>query len=82
MFGPEDFVPGFAEKAVISDGLWRRRYGADPAIVGKTIDLDGQSHIVVGIAQASLLVPTGALRYLNFGSRVDVWKPLAPTADA
>jgi hypothetical protein len=39
---------------VISDGLWRRRYGADPAIVGKTIDLDGQSHIVVGIAPPSL----------------------------
>ena len=65
---------------MISDGLWRRRYGADPAIVGKTIDLNGQSHIVVGIAQALLLVPTGTLRYLNFGPRVDVWKPLAPTA--
>jgi predicted permease len=79
-FAAEEEQPGRDRVVVISDGLWRRRYGADPAIVGKTIDLNGQSHIVVGIAQASLLVPTGTLRYLNFGPRVDVWKPLAPTA--
>jgi predicted permease len=79
-FAAEEEQPGRDRVVVISDGLWRRQYGADPAIVGKTIDLNGQSHIVVGIAQASLLVPTGTLRYLNFGPRVDVWKPLAPTA--
>jgi predicted permease len=79
-FAAEEEQPGRDRVVVISDGLWRRRYGADPAIVGKTIDLNGQSHIVVGIAPASLLVPTGTLRYLNFGPRVDVWKPLAPTA--
>jgi putative ABC transport system permease protein len=79
-FAAEEEQPGRDRVVVISDGLWRRRYGADPAIVGKTIDLNGQSHIVVGIAQPSLLVPTGTLRYLNFGPRVDVWKPLAPTA--
>jgi putative ABC transport system permease protein len=79
-FAAEEEQPGRDRVVVISNGLWRRRYGADPAIVGKTIDLNGQSHIVAGIAQASLLVPTGTLRYLNFGPRVDVWKPLAPTA--
>ena len=79
-FVAEEEQAGRDRVVVISDGLWRRRYGADPAVVGKTIDLNGQSHIVVGIAQASLLVPTGAMRYLNFGPRVDVWKPLAPSA--
>jgi putative ABC transport system permease protein len=64
---------------VISDGLWRRRYGGNPAIVGKPIDLDGDTHIVVGIAPASLLVPTGRVLVVDFGPRVDVWKPLAPS---
>ena len=35
--------------AILSDGLWRRRFGADPGIVGKTITLNDQSHTVVGV---------------------------------
>src|SRR5215472_18285011 len=35
LFGPQDFVPGFAAQAVISDGLWHRGYVADPNIVGR-----------------------------------------------
>src|SRR6516165_10224713 len=37
LYGPQDFTPGFASEAVISDGLWRRAYGADPNVVGRTI---------------------------------------------
>ena len=39
-FGPQDVGPGFAEAAVISDGLWHRAFGADPNIIGKNIRLD------------------------------------------
>jgi predicted permease len=49
LFGPEDFVPGFAEKAVISDGLWRRAYGADPNVVGRTLRLDSDPHTIIGV---------------------------------
>ena len=34
LFGPQDFALGFAPTAVISDGLWRRSYGADPDVLG------------------------------------------------
>jgi MacB-like periplasmic core domain/FtsX-like permease family len=37
LFGPQDFALGFAEAAVISDGLWRRSYGGDPKILGKRV---------------------------------------------
>src|SRR5207248_4351690 len=40
LYGPQDFAPGFAPKAVISDGLWRRAYGADPNVLGRTIRID------------------------------------------
>jgi predicted permease len=78
-FAPEEEQPGHDRVVVISDGLWRRRFAADPAITGKSIELDGRSHVVAGIAPAHLLVPTGRLLYLPFAPRIDVWKPQAPT---
>jgi putative ABC transport system permease protein len=82
-FVPEEEQTGRDRVAVISDALWRRRYGADPALIGRSINLGGESDLVVGIAPASLLVPTGAALHpmLNFASRIDVWKPLAPASD-
>lgn len=81
-FSREEEQPGRENVVVLSDALWRRRYGADPAIVGKRIDVNGESHEVVGIAPPSLLVPTGTLLnpVLQFAPRVDLWKPIAPTA--
>jgi putative ABC transport system permease protein len=72
--------PGHEKVVVISDSLWRRRYGADPAIVGETIDI-GEPHLVVGIASPSLLVPTQSMLHplLVFASRIDIWKPIAPS---
>jgi predicted permease len=49
LFGPQDFVPGFADKAVISDGLWRRAYGADPNVVGRTLRLDNDPVTIIGV---------------------------------
>jgi putative ABC transport system permease protein len=49
LFGPQDFVPGFAAEAVISDGLWRRSYGADPNVVGRTIRLDNDPLTIIGV---------------------------------
>jgi putative ABC transport system permease protein len=49
LFGPQDFVPGFAAQAVISDGLWRRAYGADPNVVGRTIRLDNDPLTIIGV---------------------------------
>src|SRR5690348_1824132 len=43
LFGPQDFVPGAASIVVMSDGLWRRAYGADPNVVGRTVRLDNDS---------------------------------------
>jgi putative ABC transport system permease protein len=62
-----DMTWGAHHQVVISDGLWRRRFGADPAVVGGTIRLDGQPHEVIGIAPATFVFPDGA----------DIWAPLA-----
>jgi len=49
LYGPEDFVPGFAQEAVISDGLWRRAYGADPNVLGRTIRIDNDPLTIIGV---------------------------------
>jgi predicted permease len=48
-FDPHDATPGFNLEAVISDGLWKREFGADPHIVGRALLLDNDVYHVVGV---------------------------------
>jgi putative ABC transport system permease protein len=48
-FDPHDATPGYNLEVVLSDGLWRRAFGADPRIVGKTLRLDNDDYHVVGV---------------------------------
>ena len=48
-FLPEEEVAGRDREVVLSHGLWSRRYGADAAIVGKTVMIDSQEYTVVGV---------------------------------
>jgi putative ABC transport system permease protein len=49
LFGPQDFTPGFAPGVVISDGLWRRSFGADPSVLGRTLRLDNDPFTIIGV---------------------------------
>ena len=59
---------------MLSDRLWRRRYGADPAVVGRRIQLDGVAHTVVGILPADfrLALPSEAFLLTD----AEIWAPL------
>ncbi|MGH9395754.1 MAG: ADOP family duplicated permease [Terriglobia bacterium] len=48
-FLPEEEMPGKDHEVVLSYGLWKARYGANPALVGKTIKIDGEDFTVVGL---------------------------------
>ena len=48
----EDEVPQRNAVIILSDGLWKRRFGADPAIVGRTVQLDGRTWSIVGVMPA------------------------------
>ena len=52
-FNAQDDVQGAAPAIILSDGLWRRRYGANPQILGQSVKLNGQAVIVVGVMPAS-----------------------------
>jgi len=48
-FAAEEFQPGHDQVAIISDRLWRNRFGADPQIIGQAVTLDDRSYTVVGV---------------------------------
>lgn len=56
--------------AVVSDAFWRGRLGADPAVLGRSLDLNGERYAVVGVAPEGF---SGAL----FGAAPDVWLPMS-----
>jgi putative ABC transport system permease protein len=79
-FLPDEERTGNDRVVVISDSLWRSRFGADPAVLNSRIVLNDNTYLVVGIAPPSLLVPTGTTLHplLLFAPSVDIWQPLAP----
>jgi putative ABC transport system permease protein len=72
-FVPSDDVPGHAPVAMISEGLWKRRYGGDPSAIGSTIDVNLVPHVIIGVAPQDV----------GFTSNIDLWLPLGydPEAD-
>jgi putative ABC transport system permease protein len=48
-FNPRDTTPGYNLEVVISDGLWRREFGADPHTIGRTLNLDNDAYHIVGV---------------------------------
>ncbi len=62
-FADEEEKPGAAPVAMIGEGVWKRRFGSDPSIVGRTLTLNGIATTVVGIAPASLNLISGGEVY-------------------
>jgi predicted permease len=67
-FTPEEDRPNGPHIVVISQGLWTRRFGSDPNIVGRTILLGGDPHVVTGVIGESF-------DFREFGPAPDVWIP-------
>jgi putative ABC transport system permease protein len=66
-FTPEEDTPGGAQAVILSDELWRRRFGADPQLIGRSLTLEGRSRTVIGV------MPHG-FRFLD---EAELWLPLA-----
>jgi len=70
-FLPEEDQSGGPRVVLLSRGLWVRRYGASPQVVGKTILLSSEKYTVIGV------LPPG----FDFPDPVDVWVPMALSAE-
>lgn len=71
-FRDEEDRAGAARVAIISDGLWQRRFGGVTSVLGQAITLDGNPYTIVGVT------PRGFER----GGAVDLWVPTGPFVDS
>ena len=74
VFKPEEFEPGADNVIVLTDRFWMRRFGSDPNIVGRTIQLDGKSVQIVGV------MPPGFEHPILWGP-MDIYQPLSFTQE-
>ena len=78
-FLEEEDSPGRGNVVILTDSLWRRRFGADPSIVGKKITLEGGPHVVVGVLPAAFHFPNGNQldRLMPLPEKTEIFRPLA-----
>jgi putative ABC transport system permease protein len=73
-FVPDDDKPG-TKIALLNESLWKRRFGSDPAVIGRSLALNGESYTVVGVLPNSVRLPA-------FGTwRDQIWVPMAFPAE-
>ena len=75
LFGHQDFALGFAPVVVISDALWRRSYGADPGVLGRSLRLDNDLYTIVGVLSPGFRNPGPTI------PAVEVWITCGYSAD-
>ena len=77
-FSAEEDRPGGASVVVLGHALWQRRFGGDPSVVGREVQVDGRAWTVIGVMPPEFRLP------LDFGSdgRTEAWFPLATDAAA
>jgi len=70
LFGPQDEGPGITEVLVISDALWRRRFGASPDAIGRKLRVDNDWYTVIGVLPPGFRHPGKSVL-----TEVDAWAP-------
>jgi putative ABC transport system permease protein len=74
-FTPDEDLAGTAPAAILSDRLWRRRFGADARVIGQTLQINGESRTIVGV------MPRGASMPGPLAEDDDLWLPMRMTPD-
>lgn len=69
-FAPSDETPGAPPVAILNDAFWERRWGRDPAIIGRSVRINGTPTTVIGVMAPGFSFPRAQ----------DLWTPLVPTA--
>jgi predicted permease len=79
---PEDDKPGHPNVVILTERIWHRLFSSDPAIVGKSITLDGKPFIVAGVIRRDFMLNAEVMPSEEPMDKVDLFLPLALPADA
>jgi predicted permease len=82
LFVASEDVKGSAGTAILSYGMWVRRYGSDPQIIGKSLTINGKTYQVIGILQRSFSLPREVLPTLGGAEQAEILLPLPLAPDA
>jgi len=70
-FTADEDVPGQGGVVVLTEGFWRSQYGADPGVIGRTVQLDGRPRVIVGVMPEAYTYP----------DEIEAWVPLGVTEE-
>jgi putative ABC transport system permease protein len=59
-FRPDEDQPGKENVVILTHGLWQRRFGGDPNVVGRTVNVDGVARTIIGVMPQDVICPIGA----------------------
>jgi len=79
---PEEDKPGKPDVAILTERVWKRLFNADPAIIGKTIVLNGNPFIVAGVLQNGFALTNEVMPSETPMDKMDIFAPLPLAADA
>ena len=82
LLGPQDDKPGGAGVAVLSYGLWKRLFAADPQAIGRSLNLSGNQVTVVGVLRPEFLLNHEVMPTVNGIDKAEILLPLPLGADA
>jgi predicted permease len=68
-------LPGNGQQVILSDRVWRTRFGADPKIIGQKITLNMQPFTIIGVMPAGTEHPGNMYHAVTYGDTVDAWTP-------
>ena len=70
LFGPQDYTPGISPVVVISDALWKRGFGGDPHVIGRTLRIDDDPYEIIGVTASDFRHPS-----LTLETEAEIWAP-------
>ena len=76
VFEAEDDQPGKPQVVILSNGFWKRRFGSDPSVVGKSLTLNGNTVTIVGVMAADFVFNKEVMPAVNGIANVDLLLPL------
>jgi len=73
---PNEDLPGLPATAILTDGMWSRRFGRDPHVIGKSILINGQTYEVVGVLPQKFSLSQEVVPLLDGTEQAEIFLPL------
>jgi predicted permease len=82
LLAPDEDLPGHPSTAVLTDGMWARRFGRDRKVIGTSLIINGQTYEIIGVLPKNFALPQEVVPLLDGTQQADLFLPLplSPTA--